>query len=60
MEHSLIMHGTTPEPHIPQKRQAPIVAATGWTVGRNHPDRSIVGKTTHVEHGRWPLRGCYD
>ena len=29
-EKAPIMDGTTPEPHIPQKRQAPTIAATGW------------------------------
>ncbi len=57
MEHSLIVDGTMPEPHILQKRQAPTIAPTGWTVDEIILTESIVGKTTHVEHGRWPLRG---
>jgi len=28
----------------------------GWTVDEIILMESIVGKTTHVEHGRWPLR----
>ncbi|MGH6696068.1 2'-5' RNA ligase family protein [Sphingopyxis sp.] len=61
-----IMDGTTPEPHITinyrgdrlgtqtlGKKMPPI----GWTVDEIILMESIVGKTTHVEHGRWPLRG---
>ena len=29
----------------------------GWTVAEIILMESIVGKTTHVEHGRWPLCG---
>jgi RNA 2',3'-cyclic 3'-phosphodiesterase len=29
----------------------------GWTVDEIILMESVVGKTTHVEHGRWPLRG---
>ncbi|WP_422059127.1 2'-5' RNA ligase family protein [Sphingopyxis sp.] len=65
-EKAPIMDGTTPEPHITinyrgdrlgaetlGKKMPPI----GWTVGEIILMESIVGKTTHVEHGRWPLRG---
>jgi hypothetical protein len=64
-EKAPIMDGTTPEPHITinyrgdrlgsetlGKKTPPI----GWTVGEIILMESIVGKTTHVEHGRWPLR----
>ena len=60
-----IMDGTTPEPHITinyrgdrlgsetlGKKMPPV----GWTVDEIILTESIVGKTTHVEHGRWPLR----
>ena len=65
-EKAPIMDGTTPEPHITNnyrgdrlgsqslgKKMPPI----GWTVDEIILTESIVGKTTHVEHGRWPLRG---
>ena len=64
-EKAPIMDGTTPEPHITinyrgdrlgsetlGKKTPPI----GWTVDEIILMESIVGKTTHVEHGRWPLR----
>ncbi|MBO9575856.1 MAG: 2'-5' RNA ligase family protein [Sphingobium sp.] len=60
-----MMLGTTPEPHVTinykgdrlgtqtfGKKMPPI----GWTVEEIILMESIVGKTTHVEHGRWPLR----
>lgn len=55
-----IMDGTTPEPHITinyrgdrlgSQKMPPI----GWTVEEIILTESIVGKTTHVEHGRWAL-----
>ena len=59
-------HAVTPEPHITinyrgdrlgseslGKKMPPI----GWTVDEIILMESIVGKTTHVEHGRWRLRG---
>ncbi|AJA10692.1 hypothetical protein SKP52_19115 [Sphingopyxis fribergensis] len=65
-EKAPIMDGTTPEPHITinyrgdrlgtqtlGKKMPPI----GWTVDEIILTESIVGKTTHVEHGRWPLSG---
>ena len=65
-EKAPIMDGTTPEPHITinyrgdrlgsetlGKKTPPI----GWTVDEIILMESIVGKTTHVEHGRWPLCG---
>ena len=63
-EKAPIMDGTTPEPHITinyrgdrlgsetlGKKMPPI----GWTVDEIILTESIVGKTTHVEHGRWRL-----
>ncbi len=56
-----MMLGTTPEPHVTinyrgdrlgSQKMAPI----GWMVEEILLMESIVGKTTHVEHGRWPLR----
>ncbi|RYD42841.1 MAG: 2'-5' RNA ligase family protein [Sphingomonadales bacterium] len=65
-EKAPIMDGTTPEPHITinyrgdrlgtqtlGKKMPPI----GWTVDEIILMESVVGKTTHVEHGRWPLCG---
>ncbi len=62
LEHKApMMLGTTPEPHVTinyrgdrlaARRSAPI----GWTVDSIALVESIVGKTTHIEHGRWPLR----
>lgn len=65
-EKAPIMDGTTPEPHITinyrgdrlgsetlGKKMPPI----GWTVDEIILMESIVGKTTHVEHGRWRLGG---
>lgn len=55
-----IMDGTTPEPHITinyrgdrlGSQKMPLI---GWTVEEIILTESIVGKTTHVEHGRWAL-----
>ena len=57
-----IMDGTTPEPHITinyrgDRLGAQKIPPIGWTVDEIILTESIVGKTTHVEHGRWPLRG---
>lgn len=55
-----LMLGTTPEPHLTinyrddrqgSKKMEPI----GWVVDEILLIESVVGKTTHVEHGRWPL-----
>ena len=61
-----IMDGTTPEPHITinyrgdrlgsQTFVALKLPPIGWTVDEIILMESIVGKTTHVEHGRWRLR----
>ena len=53
--------GTTPEPHVTinyrgdrlgMQKMPPI----GWTVDEILLIESVVGKTTHVPHGRWRLR----
>lgn len=59
------MDGTTPEPHITinyrgdrlgsQTFGALKLPPIGWTVDEIILMESVVGKTTHVEHGRWPL-----
>lgn len=56
-----IMDGTSPEPHITINYRGDRLGAQkmppiGWTVDEIILTESIVGKTTHVEHGRWPLR----
>jgi 2'-5' RNA ligase len=58
-----IMLGTTPEPHVTinyhgDRLRAQKMPAIGWTVTEILLVESVVGKTTHVEHGRWPLRGA--
>jgi 2'-5' RNA ligase len=55
-----LMLGTTPEPHLTinyrDDRQGPRkIEPIGWTVDEILLIESVVGKTTHVEHGRWPL-----
>lgn len=52
--------GTTPEPHLTinyhgDRLNAQKIAPIGWTVDAILLIESVVGKTTHVEHGRWPL-----
>ena len=61
-EKAPIMDGTTPEPHIAinyrgDRPNAQKIPPIGWTVDEIILTESIVGKTTHVEHGRWPLHG---
>lgn len=61
-EKAPIMDGTTPEPHITinyrgDRLGAQKIPPIGWTVDEIILTESIVGKTTHVEHGRWRLRG---
>ncbi len=56
-----VMLGTTPVPHLTinyrgDRQGAQKIAAIGWTVSEILLVESVVGKTTHVEHGRWPLR----
>lgn len=60
-----MMLGTTPEPHVTinyrgDRRGAQKIEAIGWTVNEILLMESIVGKTTHVDHGRWPLRPMED
>lgn len=55
-----IMFGTTPEPHLTINYHGDRLCAEkmppiGWTVTDILLVESIVGKTTHIEHGRWPL-----
>ncbi|MBX7482786.1 2'-5' RNA ligase family protein [Qipengyuania qiaonensis] len=56
-----IMDGTTPEPHVTinyrgDRLGAQTIAPIGWLVDEIVLVESVVGKTTHVEHGRWALR----
>ncbi len=56
-----IMDGTTPEPHLTinyhgDRLNAQKIPPIGWTVDEILLVESVVGKTTHVEHGRWALR----
>ncbi len=56
-----IMDGTTPEPHITinyrgDRMNAQTMSPIAWAVDEIILTESIVGKTTHVEHGCWPLR----
>jgi 2'-5' RNA ligase len=56
-----MMLGTTPEPHVTinyrgDRLNAQKMPVIGWTVREIILMESIVGKTSHVEHGRWPLR----
>lgn len=56
-----LMLGTTPEPHLTinyrgDRLGAQKIAGVGWTVDTILLVESVVGKTTHVEHRRWPLR----
>ena len=58
-----IMLGTTPEPHVTinyagDRLRAEKIAPIGWTVDEILLVESVVGKTTHVEHGRWRLRAA--
>ena len=55
-----LMLGTTPEPHLTinyhgDRLGRQTIAPIAWTVGEILLIESVVGKTTHVEHGRWPL-----
>ncbi|QNQ09163.1 2'-5' RNA ligase family protein [Sphingomonas alpina] len=58
-----MMLGTTPEPHVTinyrgDRLGSQKIAPIGWTVEEIMLVESIVGQTTHVEHGRWRLRGA--
>ena len=55
-----MMLGTTPEPHVTinykgDRLNAQKMPVIGWTVDEILLVESVVGKTTHIEHGRWPL-----
>jgi len=55
-----LMLGTTPEPHLTinyrgDRLRAQTIAPIGWTVTEILLVESVVGKATHIEHGRWPL-----
>lgn len=55
-----MMLGTTPEPHVTinyggDRMGSQKIPPIGWTVKKILLVESVVGKTTHVEHGRWPL-----
>jgi 2'-5' RNA ligase len=55
-----LMLGTTPEPHLTinyrdDRQGSRKIDPIGWTVNEIRLVESVVGKTTHVEHGRWPL-----
>jgi 2'-5' RNA ligase len=57
--------GTAPEPHVTinyrgDRLRAERIAPIAWTVDEIILTESIVGKATHVEHGRWPLRTTSD
>nr|WP_294813444.1 2'-5' RNA ligase family protein [uncultured Sphingomonas sp.] len=62
LEHKApMMLGTTPEPHVTinyrgDRLGSQKIAPIGWTVESIALVESIVGKTIHIEHGRWPLR----
>jgi 2'-5' RNA ligase len=58
-----MMLGTTPEPHVTinyrgDRLGSQKIVPIGWTVEEILLVESIVGQTTHVEHGRWRLRGA--
>ena len=55
-----MMLGTTPEPHVTinyhgDRLRAAKMPPIGWTVSEILLVESVVGKATHVEHGRWAL-----
>ena len=52
--------GTTPEPHVTinyhgDRLRAEKMPPIAWTVDEILLVESVVGKTTHIVHGRWPL-----
>jgi len=61
LEHKApLMLGTTPEPHVTinyrgDRLGSQKIAPIGWTVDSIALVESVVGKTTHIEHKRWPL-----
>lgn len=55
-----LMLGTAPEPHLTINYRGDGLGAQkmppiGWMVDEILLVESVVGKTTHVAHGRWPL-----
>lgn len=55
-----MMLGTTPEPHVTINYRGDRLGSqkmppVGWTVDEIILMESVVGKTSHVEHGRWRL-----
>ena len=57
-----LMLGTTPEPHLTinyrgDRLGSAKIEPIGWIVDEILLIESVVGKTTHIEHGRWPLAG---
>lgn len=55
-----LMLGTTPEPHLTinyrdDRQGSRKIEPIGWTVDEILLIESVVGKTTHIAHGRWPL-----
>jgi len=55
------MLGTTPEPHVTinyagDRLRGGKMAPIGWTVDEILLVESVVGRATHIAHGRWPLR----
>jgi 2'-5' RNA ligase len=58
-----MMLGTTPEPHVTinyrgDRLGSQKIPPIGWTVDAILLVESVVGKTSHIEHGRWPLRAA--
>lgn len=58
-----IMDGTAPQPHVTinyrgDRLRTEKIAPIAWTVDEILLVESIVGKTTHVVHGRWLLNIC--
>lgn len=58
-----MMLGTTPEPHVTinyhgDRLRGGKTPPIGWTVREILLVESVVGKATHIEHGRWPLRAA--
>jgi 2'-5' RNA ligase len=55
-----MMLGTTPEPHVTidyrgDRLRGAKTPPIGWTVSEILLVESVVGKATHVDHGRWTL-----
>ena len=55
-----MMLGTTPEPHLTINYRGDRLGSRKMRAdrldrGRDLLVESVVGKTTHVAHGRWPL-----